>query len=304
MSLILSNLALGMAQALLFTFLAPLLTGLILQAGDVLRQRTGSGGRLEEAAGQAITAGSIYILLGRAWAQTGMVCSSCLAFSLTFLASSMLPGFLGAKISFGDSFIMLLLFSSGFLLTHSRGGRILTALFLLLAGAGFQHRGSMAPDLAFSFQGYYLTGAAFLAAAGAFCTVIWQLAGLRERLFTYVGIVDPAGEAPGPYGQQDASATKKNSSCAITTEQGTAVEAESKTIDLWLLLTEFLQAVFLLFVFARFFLPVELPSGPGVMLSAALCALTLGAERFFHAERRAVWRGAAVLFAILSLLAR
>lgn len=304
MSLILSNLALGMAQALLLTFLAPLLTGLILQAEDVLRQRTGSGDRLEKAAGQAITVGGIYTLLGRAWAQTGVECSSYLVFSLTFLASSMLPGFLGSKISFGDSFIMLLLFGAGFLLTHSRGGMILTALFLLLAGAGFQHRGSMALDLAFSFQGYYLTGAAFLAAAGAFCTVIWQLAGLRERLLTYAAITDPAGEAPGPYGQQDAAETKKNNGRAVATEQGASVEAGGKKPDLWLLLTEFLQAVFLLFVFARFFLPVGLPSGPGVILSAALCALVLGAERFFRAERRSVWRGAAVLFAILSLLAR
>lgn len=298
MTLILWNLFLGMAQALLLTFLAPLLAGLILQAGTILRQWIGGANRKtaawygrspcaareavkrdllrntlpeEEKPVPALTVSGIFTLLARAWESRNG--EARMAFFCTFLASAMLPGFLGAKISFGDSFIMFLLFGASLFFTQDHYRETVTALFLLTASAGFQHRGTMNTDLVFSFSGYYLTGAAVLAAVGALCLAVLQLSSLEQEL-----------------------AEEKH------TAGGKPIRGSG--MGWWLLLTGFLQAAFLLIVFAGFFLPLKLPLGPGVLLTAAVCALMLGMERLFHADRRQLYGRAGVLFALLSLLAR
>lgn len=285
MNMILLPLSLGAVQALLLTLGAPLLLGVILKLTRWIE------GRADTLPEESVSITCFYKFLEAGWRNKASHPAGQVVFLCTFLAASMLPGFLGTRISFGDGFILVMLLTAGLVLQAAvkmfagvlspEGGcsamhhasfvdvvYVTAALFLLIAGTGFQRQGTMLTDLAFLFQGYYLTGAAFLTASGAFLLVLIALSQARALLFSWQKSIPLTGEA-----------------------------------DLWQMLGILLQAVIYLLLFAQICLPVPVPIGIRFFIGAVLASVGMAFCGSVFQSQGTMSQAAAV-FLFLSFLAR
>ncbi|MDY6303137.1 MAG: hypothetical protein SPL32_02500 [Succiniclasticum sp.] len=278
MKFLLINIGVGLAQALALTLAAPLLLGLVYRLASLGRP------------GPAPSVFFLYEKLGAARFH-GLPLGDTASFVCVFLAASMVPGFLGAKITFGDFVLLVcLLLASAFLSLLYGGGEgdpaadttgpstggsawkracgeaplVAASLFLAVASRGFHAMATMLPDVTFLFRGTWFTGWTELAALGFFCLVLAAGEGCRR---------------------------------ALMGRDGTA-------LPFWGALAKVLQVLVLLMLFAELFFPLPLPSGPPALAAALLLAVVLavtGRFRLFH--RRAVLAAAPILL-FLSILAQ
>ena len=268
MKFLMINIGVGLVQAVALTLAAPLLLGIVFRLARI--------GRPGPADGLLF----LYERLGAARFHN-LSLGPTLEFVCVFLAASMLPGFLGAKITFGDFPLLTALLGMAALAAALYGeedggsgvpqkqvlfeaGLFCAALFLAIACRGFHAMSTMLPDAAFQFRGTYLTGYTELAALGFFSLLAAEGEG-DLRYFT-----------------------------------GTRPEA----MTFWGALARLLRTVVLLMLCAELFLPVPLPSGPRALVTAVLLAAVLAVLGHFRLYARRILLTAAPVLLFLSILAQ
>ncbi|XOQ53145.1 MAG: hypothetical protein ACFWT7_07205 [Succiniclasticum sp.] len=286
MRFLMINIGVGLCQALALTLAAPLLLGIVYRLAGLARRDPVPGVFF------------LYEKLGAARFH-GLSLGVTAPFVCVFLAASMVPGFLGAKITFGDFVLLVGLLAAASLLsllyndgekrphsgvspsnasgaeTDSYSGAawkraccemplLASALFLAVASRGFHTMSTMLPDVSFSFHGTWFTGWTQLAALGFFCLVVVAGEGCRRFFESRDGALLP----------------------------------------FWGALAQVLQVLVVLMLFAELFFPLPIPSGPRALAAALLLAIVLAVvERFRLFYRRAFLAAASVLL-FLSILAQ
>ena len=206
MKFLMINIGVGLVQALALTLAAPLLLGIVFRLARIGRSGPADG---------------LLFLYGRLGAARfhDLSLGPTAEFVCVFLAASMLPGFLGAKITFGDFTLLTALLGMAALTAALYGegdggsgvpqkqglfeaGLFCAALFLSIACRGFHAMSTMLPDAAFQFRGTYLTGDTELAVLGFFSLLAAEgegalryFTGTRADAMTFWGA--PAGPCDG-----------------------------------------------------------------------------------------------------------
>ncbi|MGI6262605.1 MAG: hypothetical protein ACOYKB_01990 [Succiniclasticum sp.] len=278
MKFLLINIGVGLCQALALTLAAPLLLGIVYRLAGLARR------------GPVPGVFFLYEKLGAARFH-GLSLGVTAPFVCVFLAASMVPGFLGAKITFGDFVLLVCLLGAASLLSllyDDREGQpcsavvpelngstawkracgeaplLASALFLAVASRGFHTMSTMLPDVSFSFHGTWFTGWTQLAALGFFCLVVVAGEGCR-RFFE---------------------------------------SRDGASLPFWGALAQVLQVLVVLMLFAELFFPLPIPSGLRALAAALLLAVVLAVvERFRLFYRRAFLAAASILL-FLSILAQ